>query len=134
MRFDFNHYEAMTEAQILEVENLVNLKIAEGIDVKSISQYGRSKGYGSSNAFWDKYGDVVRVINVPEFSTELCGGVHIDNVGKIGLFKIVFEGGVSAGVRRIEAMTGYEAYQYAQEKFNLLNTTAKTLKTNSLIF
>ena len=81
--------------------------------------------------FGDKYGEVVRVVDVPGFSTELCGGTHIDNIAKIGLFKIVSEGGIAAGVRRIEAKTGYGAYLAEKEEADTLKEIEKKLKASN---
>lgn len=133
LRFDFSHYEAMTEEQIREVENIVNEEIVKGIEVKSsYHTIEEAKKMGAVMLFSDKYGDIVRVIDVPDFSTELCGGVHIDNIGKIGLFKIVSESGVAAGIRRIEAKTGLEAYNFINSKLDILSDISKNLKTNDL--
>ena len=131
LRFDFSHFEAMTEEQIEKVEDIVNEQILTAKDVKSsYHSMDEAKEMGAVMLFGDKYGDVVRVIEVPEFSIELCGGVHIDNIGKIGLFKIVSESGIASGIRRIEARTGNEAYKYVKEKFDIINKTSKILKTN----
>ena len=133
LRFDFSHYEALTAEKLSKIENIVNEKIREGIEV-SISYHNieEAKKLGAMMLFGDKYGDKVRVVDVPGFSTELCGGTHIDNIGKIGLFKIISEGGIAAGVRRIEAKTGYGAYLVEKEEANILNDIEKKLKaTNS---
>src|SRR3712207_5035550 len=93
LRFDFSHYEAMTEEQIKAVEQRVNEKISEAIAVEiSHKTMEEAKACGAMMLFGDKYGDTVRVVNVPGFSTELCGGIHVENIGHIGLFKIVSEG------------------------------------------
>ena len=133
LRFDFSHYEALTEEQLSKIEKMVNKKIREGIEVDiSYCSIEEAKKLGAMMLFGDKYGDIVRVIDIPEFSTELCGGTHIDNIGKIGLFKIISESGIAAGVRRIEAKTGYGAYLVEKEEANILKDIEKKLKaTNS---
>lgn len=132
LRFDFSHYEAVTDEQLQKIENIVNEKIREAISVGvSYHTIDEAKAMGAVMLFGDKYGDIVRVIDVPEFSTELCGGVHVDNIGKIGLFKIISEGGIAAGIRRIEAKTGYGAYLHEKEESEKIELIAKKLKANS---
>ena len=130
-RFDFSHHQAMTAEEIKKVEDLVNAKIAEALPVstKEMSMEDAKKT-GAMALFGEKYGDVVRVVEMGDFSVELCGGTHVSNTGKIGLFKIVSESGVAAGVRRIEALTGSNAREYYINTENTLNDVAKLLKTN----
>ena len=132
LRFDFNHYEAMTEEELDKVEALVNEKIAEALDVtiRNMSM-DEAKKEGAMALFGDKYGSVVRVVKVDDFSIELCGGTHIDNIGKIGLFKIESENGIAAGVRRIEAVTGREAYKLVKKMENDIKAIAKTVKSDA---
>ncbi|PID67131.1 MAG: hypothetical protein CR959_01760 [Fusobacteriales bacterium] len=133
LRFDFSHYEGLTEEQILKIEEIVNEKIRENIEISvQYCSMDEAKKLGATMLFGDKYGDVVRVVTVKDFSIELCGGTHIDNIGKIGLFKIISEGGIAAGVRRIEAKTGYGAFLFEREEAEKINNIAKKLKANSL--
>ena len=131
LRFDFNHYEAMTSEEIEKVENLVNEKIAESlcVTVRNMSM-DEAKKEGAMALFGDKYGDIVRVVKVDDFSIELCGGTHIDNIAKIGLFKIESESGIAAGVRRIEAVTGLGAYELVKKMEKTLKEIAKTVKSD----
>lgn len=131
LRFDFNHYEAMTSEEIEKVENLVNEKIAESlcVTVRNMSM-DEAKKEGAMALFGDKYGDVVRVVKVDDFSIELCGGTHIDNIGKIGLFKIESEAGIAAGIRRIEAVTGKGAYKVVKDTEMLLKNVEKVVKSD----
>jgi alanyl-tRNA synthetase len=119
LRFDFTHFEKVTAEEISRIENMVNEKILEGIEVsieeKSIDE--ANKNPKIKMFFGDKYGDVVRVITMdPQFSMELCGGTHVNNTSEIGLFKIISESSISAGVRRIEAVTGRGIYHYIQKQ------------------
>ena len=131
LRFDFNHYEAMTEEELEKVERLVNAKIAEALpaDIKLMSM-DEAKKTGAMALFVDKYESVVRVVSFGDFSTELCGGIHVSNVSQIGLFKIVSETGVAAGVRRIEAKTGFHAYEVVKEMERTIKNVADSLKTD----
>ncbi len=131
LRFDFNHYEAVTDAELERVERLVNTKIAETLqaDIKEMSM-DAAKERGAVALFGDKYQDTVRVVAFDDFSVELCGGIHVENVSEIGLFKIVSETGIAAGVRRIEAQTGYYAYETVKSMEKSIANISKTLKTD----
>ncbi|MEW6050636.1 MAG: alanine--tRNA ligase [Candidatus Zixiibacteriota bacterium] len=113
MRFDFSHHQPMTPEEIAEVERLVNEQILKATDVKTdIMPVDEAKKSGAMALFGEKYGDTVRVVSVPGFSKELCGGTHVQNTSQIGPFFIVLETGIASGVRRIEAITGREAVAY----------------------
>ena len=112
-RFDFSHNRALTPHEIARIEDLVNAEIAKGVDVSSAEmEHKEAIAMGAMALFGEKYGDQVRVIRMGSFSCELCGGTHVSNTAQIRLFKIVSESGVSAGVRRIEAITGDVALQF----------------------
>jgi alanyl-tRNA synthetase len=107
LRFDFTHYEPMTEGDIHAVEDIVNRKILDNLPVRwSVQRYEDAKARGAIALFGDKYGQDVRVVDVADASCELCGGTHVESTGEIGAFHIVSESGIAAGVRRIEAITG----------------------------
>ncbi len=133
MRFDFSHFEAMTTEQIKEVEHQVNKVILEGIEVKRYeADIETAKSKGAMALFGEKYGNIVRVSEVGDFSLELCGGTHVDNSSKIGLFKIVSESSVAAGVRRIEAVTGYGVLDMLEKSTGTILEASSELKiTNS---
>ena len=129
LRFDFSHFEAMTEDEIRKVEDLVNEAITSVTPiVTEIMDLQEAKNSGAIGIFDDKYADKVRVVGAGEYSKELCGGTHIDNTGKIGLFKIISESGIAAGTRRIEAVIGKEAYKLVNEKKDLLKEISSKLK------
>ena len=131
LRFDFTNFEPVTPQQLADVEELVNKVILKGQDVEiSHMSLDEAKKAGAMALFSEKYGDVVRVVRVPGFSMELCAGSHVKNVGQIGMFKIVGETGIASGVRRIEAITGKAALDYANEKFAILQKAASLLKAN----
>jgi len=128
-RFDFAHNEAVTPEQQAEVERLVNRVIAANYPINTTTMsYDDAIATGAMALFGEKYGDEVRVIKMGEFSTELCGGTHASRTGDIGPFKIVSEMGVAAGVRRIEALTGAEAFHHIQAQDALLKEVAHRLK------
>ncbi|MCC8160059.1 MAG: alanine--tRNA ligase [Oscillospiraceae bacterium] len=131
LRFDFSHFEAMTAEQIKETEARVNQKILESIDVSTQElPIDEAKKLGAIALFGEKYGDVVRVVSVGDYSVEFCGGTHLTNSAQCGLFKIISEGGVAAGVRRIEAVTGNGVLEYIKNNDELIANTAAALKTN----
>ena len=129
LRFDFSHFEGLTEEEIIKVEDLVNEAIMSVTPVVTeIMDLQDAKNSGAIGIFDDKYTDKVRVVSAGEYSKELCGGTHIDNTGKIGLFKIVSESGIAAGTRRIEAVIGKEAFKLVNEKKDLLKEVSSKLK------
>jgi alanyl-tRNA synthetase len=129
-RFDFSHNEPMTEAQIRQVENLVNHEIRRNVEVTArIMRYDDAIKAGALAFFGDKYGDEVRVLSMGDFSTELCGGTHVKRTGDIGFFKIVSETGIAAGVRRVEAVTAEGALTWVQQQQTRLHEAAAALKT-----
>jgi len=129
-RFDFVHNEPVTAAQIKQIEELVNQEIRRNVAVETrLMKHDDAIKHGAMALFGEKYGDEVRVVGMGEFSTELCGGIHVKRSGDIGLFKIVSESGVAAGIRRIEAVTGPGALEYVQHQQQQLQDVAATLKT-----
>jgi alanyl-tRNA synthetase len=130
LRFDFTHFSALTPEDIKNVENLVNEKIKNSLPVNTeVMSLEDAKKSGAMALFGEKYGDSVRVVKMGDFSTELCGGTHIENTGVIGNFKILSETGIAAGVRRIEALTGDGLMHYYEETERELHEAAKTAKT-----
>jgi alanyl-tRNA synthetase len=131
LRFDFTHYAAMDKAEIEEVERLVNDQILRnsGVETK-VLPLEQAVATGAMALFGEKYGDQVRVVSVPDFSKELCGGTHVRRTGDIGVFKIVQEGSISAGVRRIEAVTGEGAVRQYQDLTGALHRLSELLKTS----
>ncbi len=129
LRFDFSHFEPVSRAQLLAVERLVNRVIRDNHTVETrIMSLTDAKTLGAMALFGEKYADQVRVLRMGDFSTELCGGTHVKAVGDIGLFKIVSEGGIAAGVRRIEAMTGDTALTWIEADEDRLLRLAGLLK------
>jgi alanyl-tRNA synthetase len=131
LRFDFSHFAAMTPDELSKVEEIVNRKIRENVklDEKRNVPIEKAKTLGAMALFGEKYGDFVRVITFdPSFSVELCGGTHVQATGQIGLFKIVSESSVAAGVRRIEAITADEAERYIRDELQLLDQVRTLLK------
>lgn len=131
LRFDFSHFGQVQAEELEKIERMVNEKIWESIDVE-ISQKAiqEAKEMGAMALFGEKYGDVVRVVQVGDYSLELCGGCHVENTASIGIFKIVAESGIGAGTRRIEAVTGKSAYELMNDQVGLLKEAAGKMKTN----
>ena len=131
-RFDFSHYSAMTDEQIAEVESLVNSHILSGEEITvTETDPENAKKMGAMALFGEKYGKVVRVVKMGDFSMELCAGTHLDNTAKVGLLKVVGESSVAAGVRRIEAVTGLGVLELIKEQQQLIDMTAQKLKVNN---
>lgn len=131
LRFDFTHFEALTKEDLSKIEKAVNSHILKGLDVCiKETDIETAKREGATALFGEKYGDIVRVINIGGYSIELCGGTHLKNSAQIGSFKIVSESGVAAGVRRIEAVTGFGALDFYEERENTILNICENLKAN----
>jgi len=130
LRFDFSHYEALTHDQLAAIEKLVNDQVRANADAQTkVMSYDDAVGAGAMALFGEKYGDKVRVLSIGEFSTELCGGTHVRRAGDIGLFKIVSETGIAAGIRRIEAVTGSTAMARVAEAEHALDSVAALFRS-----
>jgi alanyl-tRNA synthetase len=130
-RFDFSHFEAVTNTQLQSVEKLVNQQIRANLvlDTK-LMNLDEAKAAGAMALFGEKYAEDVRVVSMGEFSMELCGGTHVNRTGDIGFFRIISEGGIAAGVRRIEAVTGEQALDTVQNQAQQMSQIAGLLKTD----
>jgi alanyl-tRNA synthetase len=131
LRFDFSHFGALTRDELLAVERRVNEAIwrDDVVDIREMD-IDEAKALGAMALFGEKYGKIVRVVKAGDYSIELCGGCHVERTGLIGLFKIVSETGIGAGVRRIEAVTGRYAYEYVQSQEQLLEDVSHLFKTS----
>ena len=129
LRFDFSHFAPLTDEEIEKIEDIVNRKIWDLVNVEvDLATLEEARKKGAMALFGEKYGDEVRVITIEDFSLELCGGTHVENTGQIGLFKIVNEGSIGAGLRRVEALTGPRALAYLNARERELKETASILK------
>ena len=132
LRFDFAHHKAMTDEEVEQVELTVNARVLGNIAVEtSVQSFDEARAAGAMALFGEKYDDEVRVVDVPGFSLELCGGTHVDRTGDIGLFRITAESGIAAGVRRIEARTGLGSLQIMREQAQTIHDIAGTLKSDT---
>ncbi len=130
LRFDFSHFGQVTDEELTKIEAKVNSKIWADMPVTTqLKNLEEAKKMGAMALFGEKYGDIVRVVSVGDYSIELCGGCHVSNTSSIGLFKIVSESGIGAGTRRIEAVTSKEAYKVMSNQIQLLDESASKLKT-----
>lgn len=131
LRFDITHFTSLTQEEIIEVERQVNEKIWESLSIDIAEMpIDEARKLGAQALFGEKYGDVVRVVNIGNYSIELCGGTHTKNTSEVGIFKIVSESGVAAGVRRIEALTGKAVYEYQKQKDAIFQQVCKLTKAN----
>ena len=132
IRFDFTHFSALTPEELVRIERIVNKVILEAISVESREMpIEEAKKMGAMALFGEKYGDIVRVVAAGDFSKEFCGGTHVDNTSKLGLFKITSESSVAAGVRRIEAVTGEGVIRMLNNAVALIDNTAVAMKLNN---
>jgi len=132
LRFDFSHFGSITQEELVAIERRVNEQIWAGTPVMITNEsLADAKAMGAMALFGEKYGDVVRVVKVGDYSLELCGGCHVENTAQIGLFKLLGESGIGSGVRRIEAVTGKHAYTYMDGQLDVLKQSAALLKSNT---
>ncbi|HBF4874965.1 alanine--tRNA ligase [Clostridioides difficile] len=130
LRFDITHFEAISNEELKVIEEKVNNVILSSLDIKcDIMNIKEAKEKGATALFGEKYGDEVRVVSMGDYSTELCGGTHLTNTSQVGMFKILSEGGVAAGVRRIEGITGKAVYEYLKERDGIISEVCVNLKS-----
>ncbi len=130
LRFDFTHFDALTGAELAEIEQRVNRQILTGLAVEAlVTSREQALKMGATALFGEKYGDTVRVVKMADYSMEFCGGTHVSNTARIGLFKITSETGIGAGLRRIEAITGVKALAYLNRRSEVVEASARILKT-----
>ncbi len=133
LRFDFTHISAIHPEELEQIERIVNEKVWANIGVNIMHKpIAEAKAMGAMALFGEKYGDIVRVVQVGDYSLELCGGCHVNNTAEIGLFKIISESGIGAGTRRIEAVTGRGAFQYLNQQLATLREVAQAVKSPQL--
>lgn len=133
LRFDFTHFGQVTKDELKQMERIVNRKVWDALMVNTIeTDIDTAKSMGATALFGEKYGDKVRVVNIGDYSIELCGGLHVTNTAEIGLFQIMSESGIGAGTRRIEAVTSQEAYEVMNAYELAINSISDTLKTKPL--
>ncbi|WP_175990932.1 alanine--tRNA ligase [Bacillus sp. Marseille-Q1617] len=131
LRFDFSHFGSVTDEEMEKIESIVNEQVWKAISVNTdLKSLAEAKEMGAMALFGEKYGEVVRVVSIGDYSLELCGGCHVSNTSEIGLFKIISESGIGAGTRRIEAVSGEFAYKLLNGQVSLLKETANKLKAN----
>jgi alanyl-tRNA synthetase len=131
LRFDFTHFESLTKEELNKIEREVNEKIWNSLGVEVVeTSIDKAKDMGATALFDEKYGEKVRVVKMNDYTIELCGGTHVNNISQIGMFKILTESGIASGVRRIEAITGRKAYEFNLSLNDKLNTLSEVLKTN----
>jgi len=131
LRFDFSHFQPVAAAELQKIEDIVNAEIRRNVEAQVHNMaYKDALDFGAMALFGEKYGDQVRVLKMGDFSTELCGGTHVARTGDIGLFKIVSEGGVASGIRRIEALTGAGALAYVKDEERRLDEVATLLSAS----
>ena len=131
LRFDFTHFEAVSKDDLKKIEKMVNTEIAKGLSVSAEEMsLEESQKEGAIGLFEDKYKDIVRVVKMGDFSCELCGGTHVSNTNEIQIFKILSESGISAGIRRIEAITGIAVYDYLNNMEDVIDRISQNLKTD----
>lgn len=133
LRFDFTHLEQVTEEQLNEIENIVNEKIWQATPIQTtVTSIDDAREMGAIALFGEKYGDVVRVVSIDDYSIELCGGTHVNNTADIGLFKITTESGIGAGVRRIVALTSEGALEWMDDQLDVLSKVAEQTKAQTV--
>ncbi|HLR92333.1 MAG TPA: DHHA1 domain-containing protein, partial [Atopostipes sp.] len=133
LRFDFTHLEQVTEEQLNEIENIVNEKIWQATPIQTtVTSIDEAREMGAIALFGEKYGDIVRVVSIDDYSIELCGGTHVKNTADIGLFKITTESGIGAGVRRIVALTSEGALEWMDDQLEVLSKVAKQTKAQTV--